>query len=101
MKRFAVLAFTAMTAIAPLAATPASAAPHYNTAPQNSPRAEHREDRRDERRDERRDDRRDVRQQQRWDGRQHNGYTYNGRWNYGAPPAAYYRRPDFQPGYHA
>lgn len=96
MKRFAILAFTALTAIAPLAAPAASADPYHSTAPQNRPDAERREDRRDDRRDERRDDR----QQARWDARQHNGYSYNGRWHYGPAPQAYYGRPGFQPGYH-
>jgi Ni/Co efflux regulator RcnB len=97
MKRLAIFAVTAITAIAPLAAAPAFAAPRYETAPQNSPQAE----RREERRDDRRDDRRDARQQARWDARQHNGYRYNGQWRYGPPPAAYIGRPGFQPGYQA
>lgn len=97
-KRFAIMAITALTAIAPLAIAPAaSAAPRYQTAPHNSPQAE----RREERRDDRRDDRRDARQQARWDARQHNGYSYQGRWHYGPAPAAYYGRQGFQPGYRA
>jgi Ni/Co efflux regulator RcnB len=35
----------------------------------------------------------------RWDGGRHNGYYYNNRWSYGPPPAAYYGRPGFRPGY--
>ncbi len=109
-KRFAIMAITALTAIAPLAIAPtASADPRYQTAPQNSPQAERREDRRDDRRDERRDDRRDdrrydrrdARQQARWDARQHNGYSYNGQWRYGPAPTAYYGRRGFEPGYRA
>lgn len=37
----------------------------------------------------------------RWDDRRYNGYYYNNRWSYGAPPAAYYGRPGYQPGYQA
>jgi Ni/Co efflux regulator RcnB len=37
----------------------------------------------------------------RWDSVRHNGYYYNNRWSYGAPPAAYYGRPGFRPGYSA
>lgn len=92
-KRLALLAVTAMTALAPMAVTTtASAAPRYETAPQNRPQAE----RREEHRDDRRDDRRDARQQARWEARQHNGYTYNGHWYYGAPPAS---RRGYEPGY--
>jgi len=35
----------------------------------------------------------------RWDNGRHNGYYYNNRWSYGPPPAAYYGRPGFRPGY--
>lgn len=35
----------------------------------------------------------------RWDRGRHNGYYYNNRWSYGPPPAAYYGRPGFRPGY--
>ena len=37
----------------------------------------------------------------RWDNGRHNGYYYNNRWSYGAPPAAYYGRPGYRPGYTA
>lgn len=37
----------------------------------------------------------------RWDRGRHNGYYYNNRWSYGPPPAAYYGRPGFRPGYTA
>jgi Ni/Co efflux regulator RcnB len=37
----------------------------------------------------------------RWDNGRHNGYYYNNRWSYGAPPAAYYGRPGYRPGYNA
>lgn len=101
-KRLAVIAVTAVTAIAPIASTTAVAdPPRWSQAPQNSPQAERREDRRDDRRAERRDDRRDARQEARWEARQHNGYSYNGRWYYGPPPQAYYGRAGFAPGYRA
>ena len=37
----------------------------------------------------------------RWDNGRHNGYYYNNRWSYGAPPATYYGRPGYRPGYTA
>ena len=37
----------------------------------------------------------------RWDGRRYNGYYYNNRWSYGAPPAHYYGSPGYRPGYNA
>ena len=37
----------------------------------------------------------------RWDGRRYNGYYYNNRWSYGAPPSHYYGRPGYRPGYSA
>ena len=49
-------------------------------------------------RDDRRDDRRGD---NRWDRNRHNGYYYNNRWSYGAPPANYYGRPGYRPGYNA
>ena len=58
-------------------------------------RYDHRDDRRG------RDDRRDDRYDSRWDRGRHNGYYYNNRWSYGPPPAAYYGRPGFRPGYTA
>jgi Ni/Co efflux regulator RcnB len=76
-------------------------------------RQDYRNDRRDDRRDyrdDRRDDRRDYRNdrrdyrpqpQARWDNNRYNGYYYNNRWNYGAPPSSYYGRPGYQPGYQA
>ncbi len=45
--------------------------------------------------------RQNNRQDQRWDATRDNGYTYNGRWNYGPPPSAYVGRAGFQPGYQA
>lgn len=58
-------------------------------------------DRRDWDRDRGRGDygRGDYGRNDRWDGGRHNGYYYNNRWSYGPPPAAYYGRPGFRPGY--
>ncbi|HWA22059.1 MAG TPA: RcnB family protein [Caulobacterales bacterium] len=94
MKRLLVAAAAALTLIGPITVTPAFAQDGYA-------RADNRGDGRDARdaRNDRRDDRRDERS--RWDSRRDNGYTYNNRWYYGAPPAAYYGRPGFQPGYRA
>ena len=58
-------------------------------------RYDHRDDRRG------RDDRRDDRYDSRWDRGRHNGYYYNNRWSYGAPPSNYYGRPGYRPGYNA
>jgi Ni/Co efflux regulator RcnB len=46
----------------------------------------------------RRDLRRAIRRGH-WDARVFNGYTYRGQWFYGAPPAAYYGDPYYDPGY--
>ncbi len=35
----------------------------------------------------------------RWDRERHNGYTYNGRWYHGPPPAAYEGRNGYEAGY--
>src|SRR5262249_47289939 len=47
-------------------------------------------------RNDHRGDRNDRRDNNRWDNQRHNGYTYNGRWYYGAPPAGYH---GYQAGY--
>ncbi len=68
----------------------------------NDNRGDYRNDRRDDRNG--RNDRYDNRggySQQRWDNNRYNGYYYNNRWSYGTPPAAYYGRPGFNPGYQA
>jgi Ni/Co efflux regulator RcnB len=112
MKRIAILAVTAVTALTPLAAAPAFADPRgyeqnddryqrSDNGRDRYDRDDRRQDARDERRDDRRDDRRSARRDHRWDHRQHNGYSVNGRWYYGAPPASYYNRSDFRPGYQA
>ena len=68
---------------------------------QDRGRWEHRGDRGDryDRRDGRHDGRWDGRRDNRWDGGRHNGYYYNDRFHYGAPPVAYYGRPGYRPGY--
>ena len=38
--------------------------------------------------------------QNRWDDRNHNGYTYQGRWHYGPPPSNIQGRQDVQFGFH-
>jgi Ni/Co efflux regulator RcnB len=53
---------------------------------------------RDEDRSERRGER-NGRQHQRWDRQRHNGYSYNGRWNYGPPPTGYEGRNGYEVGY--
>ena len=88
MKRFAIATLATLTAIAPFATTAAYADP-----PQR-----HDNGRADNNRGDRNNNRNDNR---RWDSSRDNGYTYNGRWNYGPPPAAYQGRPGFQAGYHA
>ena len=37
----------------------------------------------------------------RWDSSRNNGYYLGNRWYYGAPPSAYYGRPDYRPAYRA
>jgi Ni/Co efflux regulator RcnB len=114
-----------IAAVASVAVPMAAVATDASAQGRNDNRYERRDDRQDNRRDDRqdrrndrrdyRDDRRDDRQdyrndrrdnyrpgpQSRWDNNRYNGYYYNGRWSYGAPPAAYYGRPGYQPGYTA
>ncbi|MET0182464.1 MAG: RcnB family protein [Caulobacterales bacterium] len=106
MKKLAIMAVAAISGLAPILATPAAADPH-DRAERRHERREDRWDRREDRRDDRYDrredrrDRRDDRREARWDRRHHNGYSYNGNWYYGPPPAAYYGRPGYNPGYRA
>ena len=79
-----------------------------NASAQDRGRWDQREDRWDRREDRRdyREDRRDHREDRwdarsRWDGGRHNGYYYNNRFHYGAPPVSYYGRPGYRPGYEA
>jgi Ni/Co efflux regulator RcnB len=120
MKRFTLAAATALMLAGPLAA-PAFAQDYGRDRGQNDGRDD---DRRGDRRGDRDDDRRgDARnndrdgrdwnrgdhrndrrgdrndRRHRWDNQRHNGYTYNGRWNYGPPPAAYEGRNGYEAGY--
>lgn len=119
MKRFTVAAAAALMLAGPLAAT-ASAQDYGRDRGENDGRGRdrdddrrggrdrddnHRGDRNDRdgrwgRDDDRRNDRgRNHRRHQRWDRERHNGYSYNGRWNYGPPPAAYEDRYGYEAGY--
>jgi Ni/Co efflux regulator RcnB len=83
------------------AATLAFAGPLAATAAQADPPARHDNRGADNDRNDQRSDRRDSNRAERWDASRHNGYSYNGRWHYGAPPSAYVGRPGLQFGYHA
>lgn len=102
MKRLILTAFAIASVAAPMAAVATDA------AAQGRDRYERRDDyRRDDRREwrgdryDRRDDRRGGYRNNRWDDRRYNGYYYNNRWTYGAPPARYYGSPAYRPGYQA
>lgn len=122
MKRYA-LAALAVAFTAPLAISTEAAAQHrgdrYDRDYDRDDRRGDRDrydrdwDNRDDRRDERRayrDGRRDERRADRWDDRRYNGYSYNGRWYYGPPPAHWrdharydyraWRRGDRLPAYY-
>jgi len=110
MKRFA-LAALAASFVAPLALPTEAAAQRYDhdrdrdRDRDRDHRRGDRDDRRDDWRDDRRDDRRDYRDDRRddrrdhrrarWDDRRYNGYSYNGRWYYGPPPAAHRDYADY------
>lgn len=112
MKRFTLAAATALMLAGPLAAT-ATAQDYGRDRGENDARRGDRDD--DRRGDSRNDDDRDGRwnrdddrrgdrgrnhlRHQRWDGERHNGYSYNGHWNYGPPPAAYEGRNGYESGY--
>ena len=89
MKRLLISSLAALSFAVPMISAPVAAAdpPYWN-----------RDRDYDGNRDHYRRDRHDGR---RWDHRHHNGYMYRGRWYYGPPPAAYYGRYDFEPGYHS
>jgi Ni/Co efflux regulator RcnB len=72
-----------------LAAVAAVAGPMAAVATDASAQPRDHHDRRD---NNRHDDRR-------WDEHRHNGYYLGNRFHYGPPPAAYYGRPGFRPGY--
>lgn len=115
MKRFAIATLAALTFAAPLATTAAYADPprhdrgdrdnndndwnNDRNGGWNDDRSGRGDDRRgDHRRGHRDHDRRGDRDG-RWNRSQHNGYSYDGRWNYGPPPAAYEYDNRYQPGY--
>lgn len=90
MKRLVLSLAAAAAVVTPLAiASQASAQPRSHW--------EHRGDRWD-RHDNRHDGRWDNRG---WDRNRYNGYYYRNTWFYGPPPATYYGRPDYRPGYTA
>lgn len=98
MKRIA-LALAAVAAIGSVSAiaTEASAQGRHNDRHDNG-----RWDRHDNGRHNGWDNRRgndNRRYNNNWDRGRHNGYYLNQRFYYGPPPAAYYGRPDFRPGY--
>lgn len=117
MKRIKIAAVAALMLVGPLAATAsAQTAGQYRGDRNDDRRGDRNDDRRGDRNDDRRgdrnehrgdrydrnDDRRDDRRdhrRQRWDNQRHNGYSYNGRWNYGPPPAAYEGRNGYEAGY--
>jgi Ni/Co efflux regulator RcnB len=120
MKRTAMLAVAAVTAFAPIVSAPAYADPpryeqsndrhernqdsdgrYARQSDNQTARDERRDHSRDASRDRRSDRRGEARNEHRWDHRQHNGYTVNGRWYYGAPSSDNYNRADFRPGYEA
>ncbi len=117
MKRFTLAAATALMLAGPLAAT-ATAQDYGRDRGENDgyrgdrDRGDRDDDRRgDSRNDDDRDGRwdrddnrrgdrgRNHRRHQRWNQQSHNGYSYNGRWNYGPPPAAYEGRNGYEAGY--
>lgn len=98
MKRITAAALAALAMAVPLSAGAANAQSNRNL---RETRQELRQERRDvgeERRDVR-EPRRDLRQAQRWNARQHNGYTYNGRWYYGQPTRQIMNSNRYEPGY--
>jgi Ni/Co efflux regulator RcnB len=103
MKRITLAAATVLMLAGPLATT-AAAQSYGQSGDRRGDRGDRNNDgrwgdSRDDRNDRR--DRRDGRDHRnhRWDNQRHNGYTYNGRWNYGPPPAAYEGRNGYEAGY--
>jgi Ni/Co efflux regulator RcnB len=103
MKRFLLSTLAVMTALGPLAATTASADParwNHNRDQWDGRGDDDRRGDHHRRGDWRRNDDEGSRggydrHRARWDDRAHNGYSYNGRWNYGPPPSAYDNRVDY------
>lgn len=105
MKRIITAVLAAASLGAPLAIPTAAAAHerdrHYRDYDRDYDQ-HYRDDRDSDRRTDRyrRDLRRAIRSEH-WNSRAFNGYTYRDQWYYGAPPAAYYDDPYFDPGYRA
>ena len=119
MKRIALASLAALVFAAPLAATSASAQSYHNGDRDGGDRRgswnDDRSDRDDDngrdsngrggnyrdgdRRGDWDDNRRRRGNSNRWDRSQYNGYSYNGRWNYGPPPGAYENDRGYQLGY--
>jgi Ni/Co efflux regulator RcnB len=100
MKRLIIASLAALTFAAPLAISTASADPSHGRG-RGHDRYDRDYDNRDDRRDERRAYREGYRDGSRFDRRAHNGYYVGRTWYYGPPPAAYYTRHDYRPGYHS
>ncbi len=105
MKRIITAVLAAASLSAPLA-IPAAAAAHERDRQYRDYDRDYDQHYRDDRDSDWRTDRyrRDLRRAIRrgdWNSRAFNGYTYRGQWQYGAPPAAYYDDPYFDPGYRA
>ena len=112
MKRIVTAALAAATLMAPLA-VPAEATAHERDRYYHDGDRDHDQGRgyrdhddwdRGYRDSDRRTDRygRDLRRairREHWNARAYNGYTYRGQWFYGAPPAAYFDDPYYDPGY--
>lgn len=99
MKRIISAALAAATFAAPLA-VPAQAAAHERDSYYRDHDRDWR-DRDDWRMDRyRRELRRAIRRED-WNSSVFNGYMYRGEWYFGAPPAAHYQDPYFDPGYRA
>ncbi|HRK64623.1 MAG TPA: hypothetical protein PLN53_09525 [Terricaulis sp.] len=95
--KFAIAAAAALTLVGPMAGV-ASAQTNRDVREARQELRQERRDVREERRDVR-EARRDLRQAQRWNARQHNGYTYNGRWYYGEPTRQIMNSNRYEPGY--
>lgn len=98
MKRFTTVALAAIAMALPMTAGVASAQTNRDVREARRDVQEQRRDLRDARQD-LRDARQDRRQAQRWDNRQYNGYSYNGRWYYGEPTRQIMNSRSYEPGY--
>jgi Ni/Co efflux regulator RcnB len=98
MNRFTTAALAALAMAIPLSAGAASAQTNRDVREARRDVREERRDLRDARRD-LREARQDRRQAQRWNARQHNGYSYHGRWYYGEPTRQIMAHRSYEPGY--